>query len=73
MPWERPSACLVRFADRPIGKSQGKKSGDAIDIDVVPFLAQWRAFRSGVGGFAVADLEPTLLLIESLYREALHG
>jgi predicted dehydrogenase len=56
-----------------IVSADGERTGDAIDIDVVPVLAQWRAFRSGVGGFAVADLEPTLLLIESLYREALHG
>lgn len=49
------------------------RHGSAIDIDTVPFAAQWRAFRSGAGGFAVSDLEPTLLLIESLYREGLRG
>lgn len=53
--------------------ADGERSGDAIDIDTVPFLAQWRAFRSRLGGFGVDDLEPTLTLIESLYREASHG
>lgn len=45
------------------------REGPAIDIDVEPFARQWGAFRRRDPGFAVADLEPTLALIEQLYRE----
>lgn len=48
----------------------GVRAGDAIDIDTEPFQRQWAAFRTGVRGFGITDLEPTLALIESLYREA---
>ncbi|MDX2376772.1 Gfo/Idh/MocA family oxidoreductase [Microbacterium sp. LRZ72] len=51
----------------------GERSGDAIDIDTAPFVAQWRAFRSGETGYGIDDLEPTLTLIESLYQEDTDG
>ena len=69
----RGSACVGMDGSWRIVTAAGESSGDAIDIDTVPFLAQWRAFRSRVDGFGVDDLEPTLTLIESLYREASHG
>ena len=56
-----------------ISNGDGTRTGDAIDIDTVPFAAQWQAFRSRAVGFGVDDLEPTLTLIESLYREASDG
>lgn len=43
--------------------------GPAIDDDE-PFARQWEAFRAGEPGFALDDLEPTLELIEAVYREA---
>jgi len=55
-------AWLVRTAD-------GERGGEAIDLDALPFRAQWSAFRAETPGFALADLEPTLRLIETLYRE----
>lgn len=48
------------------------REGPAIDIDVEPFARQWAAFRRREPGFAVADLEPTLAVIEQLYREVAH-
>ncbi|GAA1953887.1 Gfo/Idh/MocA family protein [Microbacterium aquimaris] len=56
-----------------ISTRDATRTGDAIDIDTVPFAAQWQAFRTGAAGFSIDDLEPTLTLIESLYREASDG
>jgi predicted dehydrogenase len=56
-----------------ISTGQGIREGAAIDLDVLPFIAQWRAFCEGASGFGVDDLEPSITLIESLYREASHG
>lgn len=56
-----------------ISTDRGIREGAAIDLDVLPFIAQWRAFREGAPGFGIDDLEPSLTLIESLYREAHRG
>ncbi len=45
----------------------GITTGDAVP-ESVPLGIQWGAFRDRVTGFAVADLEPTLCLIEEIYR-----
>ncbi|WP_175985582.1 Gfo/Idh/MocA family protein [Microbacterium tenebrionis] len=47
----------------------GERNGPAIDLDVTPFRRQWTAFTNAAPGFSVRDLEPTLTLIESIYRE----
>ena len=43
------------------------KSGQAIDIDVLPFQRQWAAFLIGMPGFQISDLEPAIKQIEEIY------
>jgi len=50
-----------------------KREGPAIDLDVVPFARQWESFRAHEPGFGLADLEPSLQLIERIYGEGTHG
>ena len=45
------------------------RSGNAIDIDFLPFQLQWSAFLAEKPGFRISDLEPTLNQIESIYLE----
>jgi len=47
-----------------------QQSGPSIDINRDPFVDQWKSFRRSEPGFALADLEPTLELIEQIYMEA---
>jgi len=46
-----------------------QRSGPAIDIDRDPFIRQWKSFCDDESGFSLADLEPTLKLIEQIYTE----
>lgn len=56
-----------------IATISGIRSGGAIDIDVLPFQAQWAAFLAGLPGFGLIDLEPTLMQIEKIYRDSQPG
>jgi predicted dehydrogenase len=51
-----------------VATADGEEHGDPIGVDE-PFRRQWQAFRDGEAGFGLADLEPTLTLIEQIYRQ----
>jgi predicted dehydrogenase len=48
----------------------GVRTGAAIDLDTVPFEAQWAAFVAAQPGFGLGDLEPTLATIDEIYEGA---
>jgi predicted dehydrogenase len=52
-----------------VATAAGEERGGAVSLDE-PFRAQWQAFRDGEPGFGLDDLEPTLALIEEIYRQA---
>ncbi len=59
---EMDGSWRIRTADAESG-------GPALADDDEPFTRQWEAFREGEPGFGLDDLEPTLALIERIYRE----
>lgn len=56
-----------------ISTVSGEHHGEAIDVETVPFVRQWRAFLDRRPGFSVDELEPTLALIERFYEEDSDG
>lgn len=48
--------------------SAGERAGGAV-TEQEPFDLQWASFASGESGFGFDDLEPSLALIEHVYRE----
>lgn len=65
---------LVEMSGRwSIVTESGERGGPAIDLDNEPFSRQWKSFRLQEPGFGLADLEPTLELIEKIYEKETHG
>jgi predicted dehydrogenase len=52
-----------------VATAAGEERGGAITLDE-PFRRQWQAFRGNEPGFGLDDLEPTLAVIEEIYRRA---